>query len=117
MVYIPPHTVRYTKNPTPALVAYREKNNKKPEPRPYLCSDTRIAIDRPARAFVQAWNSIISRRQRYLPILLRTSASEDPVLGYFAGELHRFLEAGERLDEFDEQLFRKTVERRSASVV
>ncbi len=111
MVYVRPHSVRYTKDPTPALMEYRLKYEKQPEPRPYLCSDTRIAIDRPARAFVQVWNSMVSRKQRYLPILQRTVASDDVLLSYHAGELYRLLVTGERLSEFDTRLFRKTVER------
>lgn len=111
MVYVRPHSVRYTKDPTPALIKYREKYGKEPEPRPYLCSDTRIAIDRPAKAFVQVWNTMVSRKQRYLPILQRTEATDDVLLSYHAGVLHQLLINGERLSEFDTRLFRKTVER------
>ncbi len=111
MEYVRPHTVRYTKNPTPALVAYRERYYLEPEPRPYLCSDTRIEIGQPARGFVQAWNQMVSKRQRYIPMLQSNADSEDVVVRYFSARLSDLIQNGERLKEFDTRLFRRTVER------
>ena len=111
MTYTPPHKANYTKNPTPELVVYREKYYKKSEPRPLLCTDIRIEIDQPAKAFVLAWNLMVSHKYRYLPLLERKADDEDILVQYFSGVLRQLLEDGERLDEFDPRLFRKTVER------
>lgn len=110
MTYTRPHTIRFVTNPTPELEAYREKYSSKPEPRPYLCSDTRVPIDRPEKGFVQAWNILVSRKQRYLPGLQENRNSEDIVVRYYSERLCQLLEEAARLEEFDVRLFRKTVE-------
>ena len=84
---------------------------KKPAMRPYLCSDTSLEIDEPEKAFVRAWSTLISRRQRCLASLKTNFTSEDILIAYNAKELHRLMEEGTRLKEFDTRLFRKTVER------
>ena len=76
-----------------------------------LCSDVRIPLDQPAKAFVQAWNLMVSHRYRYLPLLERKADDDDIVVRYYAGALRQLLEEGGRLEEFDYRLFRKTVER------
>ena len=111
MTYTPPHKANYSKNPTRELVVYREKYYKKSEPRTLLCTDVRIGIDQPAIAFVQAWNLMISHKYRYLPLLKRKADEEDILVRYFSGMLRQLVEDGERLEEFDARLFRKTVER------
>ena len=110
MTYTRPHTIRFVSNPTPELAAYREKYSSKPTPRPYLCSDTRVPIDRPAKGFVQAWNILVSRKQRYLPGLQENENSEDVVVRYYSERLCRLLGDAVRLEEFDVRLFRQTVE-------
>ena len=111
MEFIRPHTVRYIKDPSPALVEYRKKHYKNPEPRPYRCSDTQIDLDRPEKAFVQVWNMILRRKQRYLPALRATSSSDNIYAHYHAFVLAGLLEKGEKQQDFNVRLFRKTVER------
>ena len=111
MTYTPPHKATYTKNPTPELVVYREKYSKKSVPRTLRCTDIRIEIDQPAKAFVLAWNLMISHKYRYLPLLERKADDEDILVRYFSSVLRQLIEDGERLDEFDPRLFRKTVEK------
>ena len=111
MVYVRPRTVRYTKDPSPELVRFRERFCTEPVPREYRCSDTRVALDRPRKAFVQAWNSILRRKQRYLPTLQAQAGSDDVYTRYHASVLSELLKDGEKLTEFNTRLFRKTVER------
>ena len=100
-------------DPSPELIEYRKTyaKRRKSKPRPYLCSDTRIPFDQPKKAFVQAWNLMISHKYRYLPLLERKADDEDILVRYFSGVLRKLVEDGERLEEFDARLFRKTVER------
>ena len=111
MTYVQPHPSTYNINPSPALVEYREKYCRKQDPRRYLCSDTRIKIDQPGKAFVRAWNSLMSHAQRYLPTLQSNTTSENLLYKYHSGILIDLLETGTRLKEFDARLFRKTVEK------
>ena len=111
MVYVRPHTVRYTKDPSPELVKYRERYCPESKPREYRCSDTRVALDRPRKAFVQAWNVILRKKQRYLSTLQAEQASDDIFTRYHASVLAGLLQVNEKLTEFDTRLFRKTVER------
>ena len=54
---------------------------------------------------------MISHKYRYLPLLERKADDEDILVRYFSGVLRKLVENGERLEEFDARLFRKTVER------
>ncbi|MED9969110.1 MAG: recombinase family protein, partial [Ruminococcus sp.] len=111
MTYVRPHTARYTKNPTQKLIEYREKYVPKPVPRQYLCSDTRVEADYPYKAFVKAWNHLVSRKQRYLVTIYNSKSAEDILLRYNATVMYKLLSESDRLKEFDTRLFRKTVER------
>ena len=111
MTYIQPHKENYNYNPTPALAAYRENYSKKPVPRPYVCSDTRVKVARPPKAFVEAWNTLISHRQRYLLMLEANRDSDDELLAYHASELLALVQEGRRLKEFDYPIYRKTIDR------
>ncbi|MDO5443846.1 MAG: hypothetical protein Q4G10_09265 [Bacteroidia bacterium] len=110
MTYIPPHKAGYNYNPTPELAAYRE-TYKKPVPRPFLCTDVKIREDRFPRAFVQAWNIIVSKKQRYLPSLQNAAVSDNPLTVYRAEEMMALLETVGRLNEFDFSLMVRTLDR------
>ena len=110
MTYTPPHPSNYLQDPSPEMIEYREKYGKKLETRPYLCSDTRIAIDQPQKAFVHAWNTLISHKVRYLQALENNAESEDLFLSYYAKALIALLETSDRLKEFDGRLLRRTIE-------
>ena len=68
-------------------------------------------IDQPKKTFVQVWNQMVSHKSRYLPLLERKDDDDDILARYFSGVLRELLDGGERLNEFDARLFRKTVER------
>ena len=111
MTYVPPHKAGYNYNPTPELAAYRE-TYKKPKSRPFLCTDMKIRTERFPKAFVQAWNLIVSKKQRYLPSLQNTAAtSENPLTAYRAEEMVGLLETAGRLEEFDFSLMIRTLDR------
>ena len=111
MTYIPPHKAGYNYNPTPELAAYR-KTYKKPTPRPFLCTDVKIRTDRFPKAFVQAWNLIIGKKQRYLAPLQTTAAeSDNPLTAYRAEEMMGLLEIVGRLESFDFPLMARTLDR------
>ena len=111
MTYVPPHKAGYNYNPTPELAAYRE-TYKKPKSRPFLCTDVKIRTERFPKAFVQAWNLIVSKKQRYLPSLQNTAAtSEKPLTAYRAEEMIDLLETTGRLEEFDFSLMIRTLDR------
>ena len=111
MTYVPPHKAGYNYNPTPELAAYRA-TYKKPKSRPFLCTDVKIRTERFPKAFVQAWNLIVSKKQRYLPSLQNTAATSDnPLTAYRAEEMIGLLETTGRLDEFDFSLMIRTLDR------
>lgn len=111
MTYVPPHKAGYNYNPTPELAAYRE-TYKKPKSRPFLCTDVKIRTERFPKAFMQAWNLIVSKKQRYLPSLQNTAATSDnPLTAYRAEEMIGLLETTGRLEEFDFSLMIRTLDR------
>ena len=111
MTYIPPHKAGYNYNPTPELAAYRE-TYKKPVPRPFLCTDVKVRAERFPKAFVQAWNLIVNKKQRYLPSLQNTAVTSDnPLTVYRAEEMMRLLETVGRLEDFDFSLMIRTLDR------
>ena len=111
MTYIPPHKAGYNYHPTPEFAAYRE-TYKKPKSRPFLCTDVKIRTERFPKAFVQAWNLIVSKKQRYLPSLQNAAATSDnPLTAYRAEEMISLLETTGRLEEFDFSLMIRTLDR------
>ncbi len=111
MTYVQPRMSTYQTDVSPAMQEYREKYGKKPEPRAYLCSDTRIDLDQPGKAFTRAWNWLISHKQRYLPILENNTESENLLIRYHSKVLLELIEEGPRLRDFGWDLFRKTIEK------
>ena len=79
MMYTPPSRHRVD-NPSPAMVAYREKYNHPTPPRQMICSDIRIPFAYPQKVYVRAWNQLVSKKTRYQPILQRTLETTDNAL-------------------------------------
>ena len=67
-------------SPSPAMVAYREKYNHPAAARQMICSDIKIPMAYPKKAFVRAWNQLVSKKTRYQPILQRTADTTDNAL-------------------------------------
>lgn len=113
MTYTPPHKSNYSKNPSPGLIEYREKYcGQYLKSRPMIFTDIRISLDRPPKAFVQAWNYIISQRGRYQATLKRTIDNTDDVLvRYRAKEMLELIDSVGRLNAFDYPLMLRTLDR------
>lgn len=79
MMYTPPSRFR-VESPSPAMVAYREKYNRPAAARQMICSDIKIPMAYPKKAFVRAWNQLVSKKTRYQPILQRTADTTDNAL-------------------------------------
>lgn len=112
MTYTPPHKATYTKNPTPELEEYRKRYCKGAQPRQMLCSDIRISIDRPEKAYVQAWNLIVSKKARYQATLRRTAdTSDDVLMRYRAEEMISLLDEVGKIPAFSYTMMLKTLDR------
>lgn len=110
MVYTTPTRLRI-ENPSPEMIEYRKQYLKPPRQRPFRCSDIRIAIERPQKAFVQAWNQLVGKKARYQPALQRTADSADsPLTRYRAREMIGLLDTVGRLKEFDFPLMLRTLD-------
>lgn len=110
MIYTPPSRLR-VESPSPAMVAYREKYNHPAAARQMICSDIRIPFTYPQKIFVRAWNQLVSKKTRYLPILQRTIETTDNALTRFrAKEMMASLESVGRLDGFDYALMLRTLD-------
>jgi len=101
----------WSKDPDSRYARYRAKHRKLPQKRQMLCTDIEIPAKAPERAFVKAWNQLISHRQRYLASLKHTiTKTDDLLLRYRAEELYRLLEGGGRLERFDYTLSLKVLD-------
>ena len=110
MIYIPPSRHRVD-NPSPAMVAYREKYNHPTPPRQMICSDFRIPFTYPQKVYVRAWNQLVSKKTRYQPILQRTIETTDNALTRLrAKEMIGLLDSVGRLDGFDYALMLRTLD-------
>jgi len=110
MMYTPPTRLR-VENPSPAMVAYREKYNHPTPPRQMICSDIRIPVEYPKKVFVRAWNQLVSKKTRYQPILQRTVETTDNALTRLrAKEMISMLDSVGRLDGFDYALMLRTLD-------
>ena len=87
---------------TKSHVRYRRAHRKLPEPRQMLCTDIEIDADRPEKAFVLAWNLLVSKKQMYQSSLKRTMQTTDDMLPrYRASELCRLIDEVGKLNAFD----------------
>ena len=81
---------------------YRNSLRKLPQPRQMLCTDIEIDAVKPEKAFIRAWNLLVSKRQRYQASLKRTiDTTDDTLLRYRAAELSRLLDEIGGIKEFN----------------
>lgn len=111
-LYTTPHKATYRKDASPELIAYRERYSPPPKSRPMLCTDVRIPIDLLQRAFVRAWNLMVSKQMRY-KATLRTAvdAAEDILTRYRAEEMLTLIDEIGKIADFDYPLMLKTLDR------
>ena len=81
----------------------------KPDDIPH--EDSRIALERPAQMFVQAWNLIISKWQQYEPRLKKIADKDGNLLTrYHASEMLRLMGEIGKLNDFDYSLSLKVLD-------
>ena len=81
---------------------YRKNLRKLPQSRQMLCTDIEIDALKPEKAFVRAWNLLVSKRQRYQASLKRTcDTTNNTLLRYRAAELSRLLDEVGTISNFD----------------
>lgn len=110
--YTPPHKATFNRNASPELIAYRERYCKPPKERPMLCTDVRIPIDLPQKAFCRAWNLIVAKKLRYQATLRSTvDNAEDILVRYRAEEMCLLIDEIGKLTEFSYPLMLKTLDK------
>lgn len=110
--YTPPHKATFKLNASPELIAYRERYCKPPKERPMLCTDVRISIDLPQKAFCRAWNLIVAKKLRYQATLRSTvDNAEDILVQYRAEEMCLLIDEIGKINEFSYPLMLKTLDR------
>lgn len=76
-----------------------------------ICSDIKSPMAYPKKAFVRAWNQLVSKKTRYQPILHRTVDTADNALTRLrAREMIELLDKVGRLDDFDYALILRTLD-------
>ena len=67
-----------------------------------LCAETKIPLDAPEKAFVRAWNLVVSKKLQYGAALRRRAENaEDALPQYRAKEMLRLLDEVGKLTAFD----------------
>jgi len=100
--FTPKPVALWSRYPDSSHARYRAKHRKLPKERQMLCNDVEIPAGVPEQAFVEAWNRVIGRREKYIDQLARIAKDSVVILiRYRAKELLRLIEAGEKLDQFD----------------
>lgn len=91
---------------------YQRKHRKLPEPRQMLCTDIEIEGGKPEKAFITAWNLLVSKKLRYQASLKRTvSLSDDILLQYRAECLCQLIDNVGKIKDYDYRLALQTLER------
>ena len=77
-----------------------------------LCTDIEIDAGKPEKAFVYAWNLLVSKKLRYQASLKRTvDTTDDILLRYRAAELNSLLDEVGRINQFDYALMLRVMEK------
>ena len=76
-----------------------------------LCTDVRISIDLPHKAFCRAWNLIVAKKLRYQATLQSTvDNAEDILVQYRAEEMCLLIDEIGKINEFRYPLMLKTLD-------
>lgn len=107
----------FTPRPQPLRVLDRTKRsvryNKRvlPEERTMRCTDIELPIDKPEKAFIQAWNQLCRMAPRYTASLKRKiNTTDDMLLKYRCSRLIELMNEHGRIDKLDYDLFIETVD-------
>ena len=101
--FTPPPMVLWSKVPESSQRRYyREKKRKLPEPRQMLCTDIRVLAEDADKAFMRAWNFLVSHGMRYIASFRETArGGKDELVRYRARGMERLHGDKGRIREFD----------------
>nr|WP_319489334.1 recombinase family protein [uncultured Caproiciproducens sp.] len=103
--FTPPPMALWSKDTDSRAARYRAKHRKMSAERQMLCTDIQIPADAPEKAFVKAWNLLVSHRLRYVASFHRTATTSlDILVRYRANEMIRMLSEVGRIEMFDYEL-------------
>ena len=89
---------------------YRGKKRKLPEPRQMLCTDIHVPAEEADKAFMRAWNFLVSHGLRYTASYREMARDgKDELIRYRAREMARLLDRG-RIRETDYGLMLRTLD-------
>jgi site-specific DNA recombinase len=109
--FTPPPMALWSKDTDSRAAHYRAKHRKLPAERQMFCTDIQIPAEAPEKAFVKAWNLIISHRLRYVASFQRTATiSPDILMHYRADEMILLLSEVGRIETFDYELSLKILD-------
>jgi len=104
--------LRLNVDETQRHIKYQRAHRKLPQPRQMLCTDIEIDAGKPERAFIYAWNLLVTKKLRYQASLERTvDTTDDILLHYRAAELSRLLDEVGLIKQSDYVLLLRVLER------
>lgn len=109
--FTPPSMALWSKNPDNRVTRYRTEHRKLPAERQMLCTDVQVPVGAPEKAFVKAWNLIVSHRLRYSASLSRiASTSTDVLMRNRSNEMNRIIMKVGRIENFNHELSLKVLD-------
>ena len=97
---------------------YRGKKRKLPEPRQMLCTDIQVPAEEADKAFMRAWNFLVSHGLRYAASFREMARDgKDELVRYRAREMVRLLGEKGRIREFDYDLMNQVLDHVEVTVV
>lgn len=92
----------WSKGSDSSQAKYRAKKRKLPQDRAMLCTDIQIDEGLPEKAFIKAWNLLVSHRMKHIASFKNLAATTDNLLlKYRADEFVRLLETVGTIKKFD----------------
>ena len=110
--FTPPPMMLWSKVPESShRVYYRKHKRKLPSPRQMLCTDLQVSAKEADKAFIRAWNFLVSHGLRYAASFREMARDgKDELVRYRAREMARLLGDRGRIREFDYGLCNKVLD-------
>ena len=111
-IFTPPPMALWSKVPDSSHRRYYRKFKRKlPSPRQMLCTDIQVQAKDTDKAFMRAWNFLVSHGLRYMASFREMAKDgKDELVRYRAGEMARLLEERGRIREFDYVLMNQVLD-------
>lgn len=109
----PGQPLRLGKDETKRYVTrYRESHRKLPQPRQMLCTDISVDGGKPEKAFINAWNLLVSKKLQYQASLKRIEETvANALTRYRAEQLIRLIDDRGKIHTYDYPLALQVLER------